>query len=411
MAEILFLAQRVPYPPDKGDKIRSFNLLKHLSRQNRVHLGCFVDDGDDWRHLPVLRQMCAGVELVPLERPRATMRALRAVATGGPATVSFYRDRRMAAWVETVLERRRPALAYVFSSAMAQYVVDSPVRPPRVVMDFVDVDAAKWASYAETRPWPLSWLYRREAATLLAHDRRVAGASDASLFVTDVEAELFRRLAPEADQRLAIVGNGVDLDYFSPSHRFDRPVKGSGPVLVFSGAMDYWPNVDAVTWFAEQAMPALRARHPDCQFVIVGSNPTPAVTALTRHANVTVTGRVADVRPYLAHADAVVIPIAIARGIQNKVLEAMAMARPVVATPEVLRGIPARHGIHLQQAERTVDGFVAGLEAALAPPGPAMAEAARAFVAARFSWQAKLASLAPILSPAVRHAATVPSPA
>lgn len=413
MAEILFLAQRVPFPPNKGDKIRSFNLLKHLTRQHRVHLGCFVDDCDDWGHAATLRKMCAGVEFVPLNRPRATMRALTAVAGGGgPATIAFYRDRRMAAWVQSVLAVRRPHLAYIFSSAMAQYVIDTPVRPPRVVMDFVDVDAAKWSAYAETRSWPLAWLYRREAVTLLEHDRRVAGLSDASLFVTEAEAGLFRRLAPEAGERLANVGNGVDLEFFSPSHRFPRPIENAAaPVLVFSGAMNYWPNVEAVTWFADNAMPALTARHPNCQFVIVGSDPAPAVMALKRRPNVVVTGRVDDVRPYLAHADAVVIPIGIARGIQNKVLEAMAMAKPVVATPEVLQGIPARHGTHVLEAERTVAAFVAGIEAALTPSGPALAEAARAFVASRYSWQAKLAALSPILLPAGGHdAATAPSP-
>ena len=393
MPDLLFLSQRIPFPPNKGDKIRSFHVLNHLSRSWRVHLGCFIDDPEDWKHADAVRALCADVHLVGLAPLRARLRCLRGLVTGAALNLPYFPDYGLAGWVGRVLAERRPAAAYVFSSAMAQYLLDprmSGLRPRRMVMDFGDVDSDKWRQYAESRRQPWRWLYGREARRLLDFDRAVARAADASVFVSPPEVALFRRLAPESAAKLHDIGNGVDVAYFSPEHILPRPYGAGGPVLAFTGAMDYWPNIDAVTWFAQSILPLVRQRHPGAIFAVVGSNPSPPVCRLADLPGVVVTGRVADVRPFLAHADVAVVPMRLARGVQNKVLEAMAMARPVVCTPQALEGIEARPGSHLLVAGDTPD-FAKAVLTLLADPGAAtLGQAGRALVVGAYGWAGRL---------------------
>jgi len=394
MEDLLFLAHRIPYPPDKGDKIRSWHMLRHLVGNWRVHLGAFVDDPADWAHAEVLRGVCADVCLRPLHPRTGKLRALTALATGEALTLPYYRDRVMARWVESRLAAGVQAVV-VYSSAMAQFVMQA--EGTRRVMDFVDIDSDKWRQYAPTKPWPLSWLYAREARKLLEWERRVARAFDASLFVSEAEARDFRVLAPESAPKVGFFNNGVDTDYFSPAHAFDSPFPAAGRALVFTGAMDYWPNVDAVAWFAREVLPRVRRAAPDVRFYIVGSRPAPDVRALAGEA-VTVTGRVPDVRPYLAHAAAVLAPLRIARGIQNKVLEGMAMAQAVVATPQALEGIAARPGEEVWVAEdaaaqaEQILGLLRARDRARE-----MGAAARRRVVADYTWTPNLARLDALL--------------
>ncbi|HMW41362.1 MAG TPA: TIGR03087 family PEP-CTERM/XrtA system glycosyltransferase [Plasticicumulans sp.] len=336
MEELLLLVHRIPYPPNKGDKIRSYHLLRFLTARYRVHLGAFVDDPADFAHATQLQAMCASLCLRPLDARRAKLRAFSGLLTGEALSLPYYRDRGFARWVDGVLARgvRR---VVVFSSAMAQYVLDRPGL--ELVTDFCDVDSDKWRQYAQVQRWPQSWVYRREAARLLAFDRRVAAASRAALFVSEPEAALFRQLAPEAAGHTGFFHNGVDTAYFDPATTYENPYPAGGRPLVFTGAMDYRANVDAVDWYARAVLPIVRAAQPDAQFWIVGSRPAAAVQALGALPGVSVTGAVADVRPYVAHAAAAVAPLRIARGVQNKVLEAMAMARPVLATTAAMDGI------------------------------------------------------------------------
>lgn len=336
MDDLLLLVHRIPYPPNKGDKIRSFHLLRFLASRYRVHLGAFVDDPADFAHAGVLEAMCAQVRLQPLDARRAKLRSLAGLLSGEALSLPYYRDRAFADWVDGVLAGgvRR---VVVFSSAMAQYVLDRPGI--ELVTDFCDVDSDKWRQYAQAQRWPQRWIYRREAARLLAFDRRVAAASRAALFVSAPEAELFRRLAPESAAHTGFFHNGVDTGYFDPALAFDSPYAAGERPLVFTGAMDYRANVDAVDWFARAVLPAVLAAQPGARFHIVGSRPAAAVRALASLPGVHVTGAVPDVRPYVAHAAAAVAPLRIARGVQNKVLEAMAMAKPVLATPAAMDGI------------------------------------------------------------------------
>lgn len=382
--DLIFLSHRIPYPPDKGDKIRSWHLLRHLAEKWQVHLGAFVDDPDDWRHVDVLRSVCADVKLLPLDPTRRKFRSLTGLVSGEALTLPYYRNRALSEWTQSKLDAGIKTVM-VYSSAMAQYVMAA--NQCRRVMDFVDIDSDKWRQYAPTKSWPLSWLYRREGERLFDWERKVANAFDVGLFVSEAESSDFQAQAPETSNRISYFNNGVDSEYFTPELTYQNPYPTSKQALVFTGAMDYWPNIDAVTWFVKEVLPNLVRKYPRLVFFVVGSRPTPEVRALAND-NVVVTGRVEDVRPYLAHAVAVVAPLRIARGVQNKVLEAMAMAKTVISSPQALEGITAR----LDEEILCADGgenFVAAVERVL--EGGLCGDKARCRVVADYSWSANLA--------------------
>ena len=361
MATILFLTHRIPYPPNKGDKLRAYQVLNHWTKHHKVFLGCIIDDAEDWQHRDLLRQRCAGTYFARLHPKLALARSIGAFLTNDPLSLPYYWDRGLASWVRRVMASENPECAFVYSSVMAQYFLGAVSTPSRLLVDFVDVDSEKWAEYAATKTFPAREVYRREARQLLRFDRRVARRADASIFVSEPEAALFRERAPEVKEKVFAIPNGVDSAYFSPENAGLNPNLGGAPVIVFTGRMDYWPNVDAVVWFSDTVLPKLRERFPNATFVIVGAQPSATVRALGHRPGIVVTGAVPDVRPYVGYADVVVAPLRIGRGIQNKVLEGMAMARPVIVTPQALEGIDALPDTHLLLA-RDSDGFVRSVE-------------------------------------------------
>lgn len=389
--KILYLVHRLPYPPNKGDKVRSYHLLKHLAARHEVHLGTFIDDPDDEQHLPRVRELCAGLHAARLNPRTAKLLSLRGLLSGEALSLPYYRDAGLQAWVDAAAARVGFDAVVVFSGVMAQYT--RGLNGVKTLVDFVDVDSAKWRDYAPEHAWPMSWLYRREFAKLLGFEQRVAGEAECSFFVTDHEVALFRELSPGRPLTLAALGNGVDADFFAPDPARASPFAAGELPLVFTGAMDYWPNVDAVSWFVSDMLPALRERFPALRFHIVGRSPAPAVQALAGEA-VNVTGTVPDVRPYLQHAAAVVAPLRLARGLQNKVLEAMAMARPVVAASTCVKAITAAPPSGLQPADASPD-YVERIAALLADRAAADAAGrdARDFVLGAYSWDAHLAGL------------------
>jgi sugar transferase (PEP-CTERM/EpsH1 system associated) len=399
MRDLLFLTQRIPYPPTKGDKIRSWNFLRHLAAHYRVHLGCFIDDPADQEHVPVLEELCASVKAIRLDPRTGKLLSLVGLLSGKPLTLPYFYAAELDRFVGEVLARHAPDSVFVFSSAVAQYVPRARLGAARLVVDMVDVDSQKWQQYAPSKPWPLSAIYAREARRLLAFERQVAAEADATLFVSSAEAALFRRLAPETAERVAHVDNGVDCAFFDPENGGASPFAADEEAIVFTGAMDYWPNIDAVAWFAEEVWPNLRAARPAASFVIVGTNPAPAVRRLAALPGIRVTGRVEDVRPYLAHARLVVAPLRIAQGVQNKVLEAMSMARPVVASPQALDGIAAEPGRHLVVAAEAEE-FAAACAQLLSSGSSPLGDAARAHVLRYYTWERNLARLTAILDAA-----------
>ncbi len=431
---LLFLAHRIPFPPDRGDKIRSFHILHYLAKRARVHLVAFADHDADLDPPAVFTDMLASCTIVP--RGKSQVRAaIEALATGKPVSLTAFAHPAMHAAVDRIV----PEVSgiYCFSGQMAQYL---PVDGPQVVMDFVDVDSAKFAGFAEDARGPMRRMMRREARLLGAFEREVAAQVSASLFVSDAEAAVFRDGG--ATGRILAVENGIDSVTFDPAAQFARsssglapcdsfyPGGGRGPsgkarvterdpslstspnwapasaggidsggadsgtlakaLLVFTGQMDYRPNVDAVTWFAREILPLIR-QHTPAHFAIVGRVPTSAVKALAGD-DVTVTGEVDDVRGWLAAADVCVAPLKLARGIQNKVLEAMAMARPVVASTAAAEGIDHAGTIRVAETAQDFADRVIGLLAA-PEAAAALGIAARERVIARYGWDARLAPL------------------
>ena len=388
---LLYLVHRIPYPPNKGDKIRSFNLLRVLAKHFRIYLGTFVDDPLDRQYIEQAGAFCEQAHFAELRPRAARIKSLKGLLTGEALTLPYYSDRGLARWVERVVRKERLQGAVVFSSSMAQYVMQDKFGSLKRIVDCVDMDSDNWRQYAPTRPWPMSWVYAREAENLQDFEMRVIETFDAGLFVSRPEAALFNRLSPGFENKIGYAENGVDLDFFKPNAGLESPYASNEQPLVFVGAMDYWPNVDAVVWFVREMFPAVRKRVPDATFYIVGGNPGSTVNALAAENAVVVTGRVDDVRPYVAHAKVSVAPIRIARGVQNKVLESMAMGRPTVVTKAALEGIDAVPGRDLVLASDNAE-FVRSVCDLLADPnaGDELGKAARAYAEKACDWDENL---------------------
>lgn len=390
MEPLLFLVHRIPFPPNKGDKIRSFHLLKYLSTRYEVHLATFVDNQNDVQHVDALAPFCNSVHVVPLDPRTARLRSVTGFLTGEALTLPYYRSADLARWVEETVKANGIRKAVVFSGAMAQYVRDIPGL--HVVLDFVDVDSAKWTQYAASHSWPSSFVYRREGEKLLRFERGAAASSAVSVFVTQGEAELFIQLAPECAGSVHVVEMGVDTEVFSVDPTRASPFAANEMAIVFTGAMDYWPNVDAAVWFAKDVLPLITRARPEACFYVVGMNPSPAVKKLMGNGRkVVVTGSVPDVRPFLQHAAVVVAPLRVARGVQSKILEAMSMGRPVVTTATAarsIRGVPGRDLEAASDAETFARRAVALMGS---PAGAELGRAARARVIAEYNWDRNLA--------------------
>ncbi len=396
MEHLLYLTHRIPFPPNKGDKIRSFHLLRHLNEQYHVHLGTFIDDPDDWQYIDNVTPLCAETYFAKLNPRLARLRSIKGIFANRALTVDYYDDTGLKSWVDKTIQQHKIQKILIFSSAMAQYVMHH--HEATRIVDFVDVDSDKWQQYSAKKRWPLSTIYARESKYLLNYERLVANTVDASLFVSQSEAELFKKLVPSAEKKIGHLSNGVDTEYFAPSTATENPYPVDTKAITFTGAMDYWPNVDAVEWFAKNVLPIIRQRHTEAQFYIVGSRPTSQVQALTALPGVHVTGTVPDVRPYLAHAQVVVAPLRIARGIQNKVLEAMAMAKSIVVSPQALEGInadPGREILIATHAEEFAQ-VVAGL---LEKNNLVIGERAREKVLALYGWASNLERIDALMNP------------
>ncbi|WP_454760915.1 TIGR03087 family PEP-CTERM/XrtA system glycosyltransferase [Caulobacter segnis] len=388
MAKILFLSHRAPFPPDKGDKIRAFHMLRHLARHHEVWFGAGADDVGASQRPDVTDFPFRDACIAPLGPFRRGWNMVGGLAAGAPLSVSRFRHRRLERWIQHVLTDVRPDVVFIYSSAMAQYVIGRTAPGTRLIIDFVDADAEKWRAYAAAARFPMTAVFAREARRLTMFERRALDAAEAGIVISDTERRLLSAQIPSGAGKLRVLSNGVDLDYFSPA-----PGRGDGRSIVFCGRMDYQANADGAAWFAREVFPKVLASRPDATFRIVGACPTPAVRALGALPGVEVTGATPDVRPYLREAAVVVAPLRIARGIQNKVLEAMASARPIVVTPAALDGIDAADDYEVLVGA-DADGFArAVLDVLTGRTMPWLGENGRRFVELRHQWSTQLLAL------------------
>ena len=390
MREILFLAHRIPWPADRGDKIRSHHILKRLCEMASVHVGTFADDARDMGFVKEMDDILASSHVDIRNKPQ-WQAGVEALLTRQPVSVCSFGSGAMQDWVDELLASDRISHIFCFSGQMAQYVPAS--FDGRFIMDFVDVDSAKFESYAGEGNPLMRWVNAREGRLLRTFEQAVARRADASLLVSDAEADLFRERSGVAN--VAALGNGIDTLFYDPAAKFKKLHPAyPDPLIVFTGQMYYRPNIEAVTDFAHNAMPAIRVAHPETSFAIVGRNPTSAVSELSALPGVQVTGAVDDVRTWLAGADVVVAPLRIARGIQNKVLEAMAMAKPVVASNAAAEGIDATNGAHYF-VESDVSAEASRVTDLLGNASKSwkIGESARAHVIQNYGWAGQLAAL------------------
>jgi sugar transferase (PEP-CTERM/EpsH1 system associated) len=344
---LLVLAHRLPFPPDKGDRIRTFHLIRHLALRANVHLASLADEPVPRQDLDVLQGMCARVAVVPLGRSR-WVRSLCWLALGRTASEGAFFSARFRTIIEDWSRETTYHGALVSSSSLAPCLDVAGLEGVPTVIDLVDVDSQKWFDYAAACRGVRSWLYRTEGRRLRRLEQRLPGRARALTVVSETEADLFRGFCPLEEVR--VVPNGVDLDYFRP-----QGLAGGGEGCVFVGALDYRPNVDAAYWFCKEVWPELRRRLPGVKVQLVGRRPVRQVSKLSSIPGVEVVGGVPDIRPYVARAAVALAPLRIARGVQNKVLEAMAMAKPVVASPKVLQGLPRRLDAPVLTAETPAD--------------------------------------------------------
>jgi sugar transferase (PEP-CTERM/EpsH1 system associated) len=328
---ILYLCHRIPWPPDKGDKIRAFHQLRAIAERHEVDVFTLADDPADLQHQPALLPYCHRLTVVPLDRGWARMRSLPFLLTGKPLTVPYFYSAELQRKVREAVGQRSYDRVFVYCSAMSQYV-DGLGIP--VVTDFVDVDSNKWTQYAEYARWPFSAVYSREGRALREYERRVSGLSSYVIVTTEREARLLRQISDSA--RVHVIPNGVDCEHFQPP---GAAPDSAAPAVGFVGDMSYFPNQEAVKYFARIVFPLICQQLPGTRFLIVGRKPSPDVLKLGRIAGVEVTGFVPDVRPWLAQMRVSVAPFSIAAGIQNKILEAMAFGLPVVATSRAAQGL------------------------------------------------------------------------
>jgi sugar transferase (PEP-CTERM/EpsH1 system associated) len=391
---ILFLCHRLPYPANKGDKIRALNILEYLSTNHTVFLGTFVDDAEDHQFIDTVKNLVGGRCYIQTLSPLvAKTRMAGALLTGKPLSTACFYSVSLQAWIDGLVAAGKIDRAVVFGSAMAPYLVGSSTfSPRRVIFDMVDIDSDKWAQYSLDTKGFMRWLYKREAKKLFQVERKAAQIFATTLLVSPYETKTFAQCAPETRGNLRTTKNGVDSNYFTPDVAYPNPFVGTIFPIVMTGRMDYRPNVEGAKWFAEKVLPLVLSKVPSARFYIVGAKPPQSLKNLTSET-ITITGSVEDIRPYISHAAVVVAPLHQARGVQNKVLEAMALRKLVVATTPATRALDVQSGKELWIAD-DADEFAAAVVGAIdGSNSKDIAQAARNHVQEHYQWKRNLSIL------------------
>lgn len=392
---VLFLTHRLPYAPNRGDRIRAFHLLRYLQSVARVHLISLVHDETETAHVHDLAGLTASVRVARVPRVRNLVRSAIGLAGGRPTTHTMLYSPDVAAAIRSAVADQPPDAVIAYCSGMARYALEPPLAERPLLLDMVDVDSAKWRDLAAVTSGPRRWVYRREARVLGAFEARAARHASSTLVVTPRERDTLAGLAPAA--RIEVVPNGVDIEFLRP---VDDPRHTTD--VVFCGVMNYAPNEQAAQWLAGVVWPMVRRQRPAATLSIVGSAPTSAVRALAAaDRGIRVTGAVPDVRPFLWNAAVAVAPIVTARGIQNKVLEAVAAGLPVVVTPNLVEALPEQVRPAVRAAATPAELADAIVRLLDLPPEERRALARRADVAS-LTWERQLHPVGALLEEAVQ---------
>jgi sugar transferase (PEP-CTERM/EpsH1 system associated) len=355
---ILYLTHRVPYPPNRGDRIRSYHTLRFLAARAKVDLACLADEPVTNECRAVLRELCDEVAIVPVGRKQRWVRAIASLASGRSATEGLFWSPELSRVVEQWSSGTRYDAVLIYCSSMGPYLAHVCQPRTNCLVDLVDVDSQKWFDYAERCFGPKRWLYRLEGRRVRQIEKDLARRSQGITVVSANEACLLQSICPQAP--VTAVCNGVDCEYFQPTSVSDpecqqRMGEKGGVSCAFVGALDYRANVDGITWFCREVWSQVCQQVPTAKLTLVGHRPTISVRQLARHPNIEIVADAPDVRPYLSDASVVVVPLRIARGIQNKVLEALAAGKPVIASRQALDGLDVVDGEHVYQADSATD--------------------------------------------------------
>lgn len=376
---VLYLTHRVPFPPDKGDRIRNYHVLRQLAARADVWLVALADEPVTAETRAVLDALCERVKLVPVGRYTQKLRAVRSAVMGGSLSEGAFHSPE----VEAILRRwsceSSFSAALVSAGPLAPYLRRNGLDCVPGFVDLVDVDSQKWHDFADASGFSKRLLYRFEARRLRKLERELPTWAAAVSIVSEHEAKVFESFAGAGTATVAT--NGVDLEYYRPANEVEQPA------CAFVGALDYLPNVDAAIWFANEVWPVIRAKHPAAEFWLIGRKPTPAVLRLGQLSGIKVVGQVPDVRPHVARAAVVVVPMRLSRGLQNKVLESLAMAKAVVAAPPALAALETVPGTHLLLAKSPTEWADAVDELFASPDRRCeLGDAGRRFVEERHHW-------------------------
>jgi sugar transferase (PEP-CTERM/EpsH1 system associated) len=383
--KILYLCHRFPFPPKRGGKIRPFNMIKHLHATHEVTVASIARSPEEAEEGRGLAEYCARYEMAVVHNPIQIARMIARLPTAAPSSVGYFHSPELARRIDRLLTTEDFDLIFVHCSSVAHYV--RHVKSIPKILDFGDMDSQKWLEYARYKPFPLSLGYRLEGVKLAAEERRLARAFDLCTATTRAEWETLESYATGASTDW--FPNGVDSKYFVPADEdYDSDT------ISFIGRMDYYPNQACMIDFCQNVFPLIRARRPAARLLIVGADPIAVVQKLGELAGVTVTGSVPDVRPYLRRSAVMVAPLTIARGTQNKILEAMAAGVPVVTSTVAAGGVDAIAGPHLLVADGAEDVAAATLSLMENPERRAqIARAARGRVLSNHAWDRSMRRL------------------
>jgi len=348
--KILFITHNVPFPPNKGEKIRSFHIIHELSKRHEIHLVSLVRDQSDLKYKKDLEKFCKSVHLLPLNALISKLYALIALITGYPVTFGYFFSFKAKKLIKELIKTESYEASFAICSSTAQYLY--PHKDEFTIIDYVDIDSEKWKRYAEISSFPMSWVYILENQRLGIWEKKICNRFNLSLLTTEKEKEKLSKLAKNCQNKILVCPNGIDTDYFFPEEGTTNSNQ-SDPSIVFTGQMDYLPNIDAVIYFYVHIFPKILENHKDAKFVIVGRNPDPKLKEICVEA--IITGEVDDIRPYLYDGTVFVAPLRLAFGVQNKVLEAMACKLPVVSTSRILPGMKAKIGDDILVADSPTD--------------------------------------------------------
>jgi polysaccharide biosynthesis protein PslH len=330
----LILTHRLPFAPNRGDRIRAFHIIQRLATRGRVHVVSLVHDRAEEAEADTLRRLGVGVSTALVSRRRNTLRAVGCAFNSTPLTHVLLDAPEIQRAIDEALRAQVPDVVLAYCSGVAPLAMAGPLAAFPLILDMVDVDSAKWANYAASSRSPRRWVFSREARCLSRFEASAAHAAFATTVVNERERDTLRKSCPDA--RVHVVQNGVDVASLTPP---DAPAAENR--VIFAGVFNYAPNVEAARWFASEVWPRVLVALPDARLTLAGSHPTSTIRRLARtDPTIEVTGSVPDMRPYLWRSAMSVAPIFQAHGVQNKVLEAAAAGLPSVVTTAVWNGLP-----------------------------------------------------------------------